>query len=97
MFRTVQNWNSNALFREKSQVSNLLLFSLKQLYSLETGFIVYIGLWSCHPELFPPRGFILFQVVKGKCSLLTTRMGAFVGSGPAFLYCSPRPHHGSDQ
>ena len=30
VFKPVQNWSSNALFREKSQVSDLLLFSLKQ-------------------------------------------------------------------
>lgn len=36
VFMSVQNWNSNTLFKKKFQVSDLLLFSRKQLLSLET-------------------------------------------------------------
>lgn len=64
------------IIEEKSQISELLLFSLQQLHSFETCFIVCTSLWSCHPELLPPRGSVLFQVIKGKCSLVRTRMGA---------------------
>lgn len=80
------------IIQEKSQISELLLFSLKQLHSLETCFIACISLWSRYPELMPPRGSVLFPVIKGKCSLMRAGMDAFMSTDPCLALLPTHSH-----